>query len=152
MIIILFNNGTENENKNIFIAFKIFYEKETNSILKYSFRKNSYIFFNLFKTIFIPAMKSFNNEYNKKDRIISIKKYLSEYEVDGGKIGGAIKYIYEEYVSQIPNFENLINYEINNFDNIIFIELLHFFFVKESCEDFWNLLISFIKMNYTITK
>ena len=49
LIIILFNNGTENENKNIFIAFKIFYEKETNSILKYSFRKNSYIFFNLLK-------------------------------------------------------------------------------------------------------
>ena len=144
LIVILFSNGTENENKNIFNAFKKFYEKEIEPIFKSCFRKRIYKFYDLFKTIFISAMKSFNNEYKKKDRIISIKKYLSEYEVDGGKIGGAIKYIYEEYVSQIPNFENLINYEINNFDNIIFIELLHFFFVKESCEDFWNLLISFI--------
>ena len=145
LIIILFNNGTENENKNIFIAFKIFYEKETNSILKYSFRKNSYIFFNLFKTIFIPAMKSFNNEYNKKDRIISIKKYLSEYEVDGEKIGGTIKHIHEVFVKQIPNFEDLLKYKINKYDNIIFFELLYFFFVKEYSENFWGLLNSIIK-------
>ena len=58
-------------------------------------------------------MKSFNNEYNKKDRIISIKKYLSEYEIDGEKIGGTIKHIHEVFVKQIPNFEDLINYKIN---------------------------------------
>ena len=35
-IIILFKNGTENGNKNIFNIFKIFYEKETDSIFKAS--------------------------------------------------------------------------------------------------------------------
>ena len=64
------------------------------------------------------------------------------------KIGGAIKDIYEEYASQIPNFENLIKYKINNYYNIIFIELLHFFFVKEKCEDFWNELTSVIILNF----
>ena len=146
LIIILFKNGTENENKNIYNIFKIFYEKETNSTLKYSLiRKNSYIFFDLFKTIFISAMKSFNNEYTKKDRIISIKKYLSEYEVDGEKIGGTIKHIHEVFSKQIPNFEDLLKYKINKYDNIIFIELLYIFFVKEYSENFWGLLISTIK-------
>ena len=147
-IIILFKNGTENEkeNKSIFNVFKKFYEEETDIILKTKNKFPNYVykFYDLFKNVFISAMKSFNNEYKNKNRIISIKKYLSENEVDGEKIGGEIKHIYEEYASRIPNFENLIKYKINNYDNIIFIELLHFFFVKESCEDFWNLLISII--------
>ena len=70
LIIIIFKNGTENENKNIFNAFKKFYEKEIEPIFKSCFRKKIYKFYDLFKTIFISAMKSFNNEYKKKDRII----------------------------------------------------------------------------------
>ena len=145
LIVILFSNGTENENKNIFNAFKKFYEKEIEPIFKSCFRKRIYKFYDLFKTIFISAMKSFNNEYKKKDRIISIKKYLSEYEVDGEKIWGTINLIHEVFVKQIPNFEDLINYKINKYDNIIFFELLYFFFVKEYSEKFWELLNSIIK-------
>ena len=141
---ILFKNGTENENKIIFNIFKKFYEKEANSIFKSSFRNQIYKFYDLFKNVLISAMKSFNNKYKNKDRIISIKKYLSKYEVDGEKIGGTIKHIYDEYVKQIPNFENLIKYKINNYDNIIFIELLYFFFVKEDCVIFWEMLNSII--------
>ena len=144
-IIILFKNGIENENKNIFNIFKQFFEKETDSIFKPDFRKKIYKFYDLFKSIFISAMKSFNNEYQNKNRIISIKKYLSKNEVDGEKIGGAIKHIYEEYTKQIPNFEDLIKYEINNYDNIIFIELFNFFFVREYSKDLWVLLNSVIK-------
>ena len=148
-IIILFKNGTENKNKIIFNVFKQFYEKETDSIFKSNFRKNIYKFYDLFKNVLIPAMNSFNNEYKIKDRIISIKKYLSKYEKDGEKIGGTIKNIYEKYAKHIPNFENLLKYKINNYDNIIFIELLKFFFVKEYSKDFWELLTSVIKkMNF----
>ena len=142
---ILFKNGTENENKNIFNIFKQFYEKETDSIFKSIFRNRINKFYDLFKSIFISAMKSFNNEYKNKNRIISIKRYLSEYEVDGEKIGGTIKHIFEEYVNQIPNFENLIKHKINNYDNIIFIQLIYFFFVREYSEDIWDLLYSVIK-------
>ena len=105
---ILFKNGTENENKIIFNIFKKFYEKEANSIFKSSFRNQIYKFYDLFKNVLISAMKSFNNKYKNKDRIISIKKYLSKYEIDGEKIGGTIKHIYDEYVKQIPNFEDLL--------------------------------------------
>ena len=111
-IIILFKNRTENENKNIFKVFKKFYENEAYSIFKSNFIKNIYKFCDLFKNVFIPAMKSFNNEYKNKDRIISIKKYLSKNEKYGEKIGGTTKNIYEEYAKQIPNFEKLINYKI----------------------------------------
>ena len=58
-------------------------------------------------------MKTFNNEYENKenkDRIILIKKYLSKNEIDGPKIGGTIKHIYEEYVPQISNFEDLLTF------------------------------------------
>jgi hypothetical protein len=147
-IIILFRNGTENENKNIFKIFKKFYEKETDSILKASFPNNIYKFCDLFKTLFIPAMNSFNNEYKNKDRIISIKKYLSKNEIDGQKIGGNIQYIYEEYVPQISNFEDLLKYKINKYDNIIFIELLYLFFVKENNGNFWQFLTEIRILSY----
>ena len=142
-IIILFKNGTENQNKNIFNIFKKFYEKETDSVLKAGYPKNFYKFGDLFKTIFIPAMISFNNEYENienKDIILSIKKYLSRNEVDGQKIGGTIQHIYEELVPQIPDFENLLKDKIDKYYNIIFIELLYLFFVKENNGNFWQFL------------
>ena len=89
-------------------------------------------------------MDSFNNEYKNKDRVISIKKYLSKNEVDGQKIGGTIQHIYDEYTPKIPNFKNLLEYEINKYDNIIFIELLHLFFVKENKTYFGWFLVQII--------
>ena len=138
-IIILFKNGTEKENKKIFNVFKKFYEKEIDFNCFISIK---IFFYDLFKTLFIPAMKSFNSEYKNKNKNISIKKYLSQNEVDGQKIGGTIRHIYTEYVIQIPDFVNLLKYKINNYDNIIFIELLYLLFIKEKGKNFWDLLFS----------
>ena len=109
-------------------------------------------------------MKTFNNEYENKenkDRIILIKKYLSKNEIDGPKIGGTIKHIYEEYVPQISNFENLLTFylyqEVNksifNYSfilsiYIIFIELLYLFFIKENNGNLWKFLAEIINGMY----
>ena len=76
----------------------------------------------MFRSILVPLMNSFNNEYKKDNKKeISIKKYLSKYEIDGEKIGGTIQTVYEEFAKNIPNFEELEHYQIKDFNNIFFL-------------------------------
>ena len=96
-IIGIFKNGTESQSKNIFKIFKKFLENRISKLNKICFSKNKYLFNDLFKTIFIPLMKSFNKEYNKNEKKISLKKYLLNKEIDGEKIGGTIKHIFDVY-------------------------------------------------------
>ena len=91
-------------------------------------------------------MNSFNNEYKKDNKKeISIKKYLSKYEIDGEKIGGTIQTVYEEFAKNIPNFEELAHYQIKDFNNIFFLYFLSNFFIKSCSSSFWEVLGIIIK-------
>ena len=120
LVISLFNNGTDTQNNNIFKIFKKFLVNEMNRMFVSCFCKRKYCFNNIFKNIFIPAMDLFNEQYVKKDRVISIKKYLKYYEIDGEKLGGTVKYIYEEYTKKIKDFDDLKKYVIEDYNNIFF--------------------------------
>ena len=140
LIVSLFNDGIDSQNKNIFKIFKKFLENETNEMFASCFCKRKYRFYDIFKNIFIPAMDLFNEQYVKKNVNISIKKYLKYYEIDGEKIGGTIKYIYEEYAKKIKDFDNLKNYEIKDYNNIFFLEFIYFFFISNNSNDIWETL------------
>ena len=114
----IYYNGTYSQSKKIFKIFNKFLKKEISNIM------NDNEFFELFKNIYVPLMNSFNNNYKKGNKEISIKKYLIKSEKDGEKIGGTIKTIYEEYAKNIPNFKDLLNYKINDFNNIILLDFL----------------------------
>ena len=91
-------------------------------------------------------MNSFNNEYKKDNKKeISIKKYLSKYEIDGEKIGGTIQTVYEEFAKNIPNFEELAHYQIKDFNIIFFLYFLSNFFIKSCSSSFWEVLGIIIK-------
>ena len=145
LIIKLFRNGIDTQNKSMFKIFKKFLDIQVNGLFKTCLCKMKFKFNDIFKNIFLPAMNLFNQEYIKKDKIISIKKYLSKNETDGEKIGGTLKYIYEVYPKEIPNFEKKLNYTINDYNNIIFIEIIYFFFIKENSIDLWSTLDNIVK-------
>ena len=146
LIILFFENGEDTQNKRVFKIFKKFLENEISKLIKPAFYIGKYKFIDLSKTIFIPAMDAFNQEYKKTDKIISIKKYLSKLEVDGEKLGGTIKHIYEEIEKDIPNFEKLQKYSINDYNNVFFIEFLYFFFIKKNSNEIWEIIIKIIDL------
>ena len=78
LIISLFKNGTDPENKKIFNIFKTFLKNELKNIYKTCFCKGKFQFNNIFKNIFVPAMNLFNQQYEKVYRTnrnsLSIKK------------------------------------------------------------------------------
>ena len=130
----IYHNGTDNQSNILFNIFKK-YLKEMNKI---SLKEEKKVC-NLFKNIFVPLMNSFNNQYQKEEReTISIKKYLRKNEKDGEKLGGTVNFLYEEYSKEIPNFENLLNYCINDYNNIFLLEFISLFFIKKYT--FWNIL------------
>ena len=144
-IILLFKNGIDTQNKYIFKIFKKFLEIQINRIFKSCFCKMSNTFNDIFKNIFLPAMDLFNQYFIKNDKYISIKKYLSKNETDGEKIGGTLKNIHDIYPKEIPNFEKLLNYTIKDYNNVIFMEIIYFFFIKEYSIDLWSTLDIIIK-------
>ena len=126
LISCIYQNGTENKSNTIYKKFKKFLEKEI-----VNFKTNEKYFLEIFKSIFIPAMISFNNEYQKKEKItLSIKSYLSKNVNAGERIGGEFDDIYENYSKQIPNFKDLLNYKITNSNNIFLLDFIYLFFVK----------------------
>ena len=156
LIISIFKNGTDSQNKNIFNIFKEFLENEINNM----FIRSNRIFFrtilfnyfqinNIFKNIFIPGMNLFNKQYKKKYKnnknSLSIKKYLKKDELDGEKIGGTIKHIFDEYPQKIPNFQELLKYNIKDYNNIFFFEFINTFIINENSISIWISLISIIK-------
>ena len=140
LIISLFNNGIDTQNNNIFKVFKKFLEIEISEMFTSCFCKMKYRFNDIIKNIFIPGMNLFNEQYAKKDKIISIKKYLKYFEIDGEKIGGTVKYIYEEYVKNIKDFEKLKQFVIEDYNNIFFLEFIYFFFISNNANDIWETL------------
>ena len=115
----IYHNGTDNKSNIIFNIFKK-YLKEMNKI---SYKEEKKVC-DIFKNIFVPLMNSFNNQYQKGEKeIISIKKYLRKNEKDEEKLGGTINTLYKEYSKEIPNFENLLNYCINDY-NIVFLGVI----------------------------
>ena len=151
LLIFLFNNGIDSENKNIFNIFKTFLKKEFKNIFKTCFCKGKKQFNNIFKNIFIPAMNLFNEQYEKvyknNSNSLSIKKYLKNIEIDGEKVGGTIKHIFEEYPKKIPDFQELLSYDIKDYNNIFFLEFIYFFFIDENSESIWEILNNIVKKN-----
>ena len=145
LLISLFKNGTDTQNKKIFNIFKKFIENQINIMFKLGFYKMTFKFEGLFKKIFIPLMNEFNKKYEKKEIVLSIKKYLTKQEIDGEKLGGTIEQIYKEYPKEISNFENLQSETLDDHKNIFFLEFLYFFFIKENSIDIWEALLNFIK-------
>ena len=145
-LILLFNNGTDSQNKKIFKIFKKFLENQIHEMFKFTFCKMTYNFNDIFKNIFLPAMALFNQEYNKNKKFISIKKFLAKNLVDEEKIGGTVNHIYENFAIEIPNFQELLKENINNYNNVFFIEFIYFFFISEDSVHVWK------SLNYFITK
>ena len=139
IIIMLFNDGIDNQNKQIFTIFKKFIEKQINTMMKYTYYEMKYKFNDIFKNIFLPAMDLFNQEYNKNNKCISIKKYMIKNSIEE-KIGGTVNHIYENFAKEIPNFEELLNESINNYNNVFFIEFIYFFFLNEDSVNIWKSL------------
>ena len=151
LIIILFTNGTDTENKKIFNIFKTFLKKEIENIFKAGPSKGQCQFNNIFKNIFLPAMNLFNEQYEKvyknSGNSLSIKKYLNQKETDGEKIGGTIKYIFEEFPKKILNFQELLSYTIKDYNNIFFLEFIYIFFIDRNSSKIWGMLTNIIKKN-----
>ena len=131
----IFSQGTDG---SIIVLYKV--------ILKYfkgelTDARNDKKFCDLFKNIFIPLMDSFNNEYiNIDKKEISIRKYLSKFEVYGEKLGGTINTVFEEYAKNIQNFEKLTVYPIKNFNIVFFLDFFTHFFIKSCNYSFWEFL------------
>ena len=151
LIISLFKNGADAENKKIFNIFKTFLKNELKNIYKTCFCKGKFQFNNIFKNIFVPAMNLFNQQYEKVYRTdrnsLSIKKYLKQYETDGEKIGGTIKHIFEQYPKNIPNFQELLSYDIKDYNNVFFLEFIYILFIDSNSYIIWDILCNFVEKN-----
>ena len=145
LVISLFNNGIDTQNKNIFKIFKKFLENETKEMFTLRLCKMKYRFNDIFKNIFIPGMNLFNEHYEKKDKIISINKFLKYHEIDGEKIGGTVKYIYEQYVKKIKHFDKLKEFQIEDYNNIFLFEFIYFFFISFNASDIWETLQNIVE-------
>ena len=146
LVSLLYKNGTDTQNKKIFNIFKIFLENEINDMMKSDFIKNKSKITGIFKNIFLPLMNEFNKKYEKKEFVLSIKKYLTKKETDGEKLGGTINQIFRTYAKEIPNFEKLQNETIDDYINVFFAEFLYFFFIKENSYNVWSFFIAFVKI------
>ena len=135
----IYYNGTYSQSKKIFKIFNKFLKKEISN------RMNDKKFCELFKNIYVLLMNTFNNNYKKGNKEISIKKYLIKSEKDGEKIGGTIKTVYEEYAKNISNFKDLLNYKINDFNNIILLDFLSLLLNKRNRSYFWDYLGNIIE-------
>ena len=138
---ILFN-GIDGQSKFIYKIFKNFINKRINN---YNLERKK--FCNLLKTIYIPLMKSFNNEYSKGKKIhIKIKKYFNNNDLFGEGLGGNIDNVFLKYAKNNQNFQELMNLEIKDINSFFLIEFLSFFYKKRLSTHFWD------KLNSTIDK
>jgi hypothetical protein len=96
-------------------------------------------------------MNLFNQQYEKVYRTdrnsLSIKKYLKQYETDGEKIGGTIKHIFEQYPKNIPNFQELLSYDIKDYNNVFFLEFIYILFIDSNSYIIWDILCNFVEKN-----
>ena len=101
---------------------------------------------NLFKSFFIPGMMLFNDEKNKIENKNLISYALTKYfkENNYEKIGGTMKYIKENYIKEIQNFEEISKMKINSVNNVFLLEFLEFCFYNEGSNNFWNKLDKFV--------
>ena len=138
----IYLNGTEGKKNIIYNIFTKFIEKEINN-MSY---KNIEGFCDLFKNIFIPSMISFNNEYQKEEKMtFSIKNYLIKLEVERERIGGSFQKVHSQFAKEIPNFDELLNYRITNFNNIYFLHFISLFSINMNFYTFWEILKNIIE-------
>ena len=129
----IYHNGTDDQSKFIYKRFKHFIYKE---ILIGCVSKKR--FCEIFKTIYIPLMRQFNNEYSKNDKMeISVKKYLKNNNKLGERLGGLFKDVYEKYGK---NIENSLNLKVKDFKNVFLLEIFDFIYKRELNYNFWSTL------------
>ena len=101
-------------------------------------------------------MNLFNQQYEKVYRTnrnsLSIKKYLKQYETDGEKFGGTIKHIFEQYPRNIPNFQELLSYDIKDYNNVFFLEFIYILFIDSNSYIIWDILCNFANLIHFTTK
>ena len=149
---ILLKNGIEQENQNMLDNFII---KNLNDFLKTKKEEiNKCVFVDkklcliseILKAFFIPGMLLFNNEYNKEQKkennliSYSIKKYIED--TDSEKLGGTEKTINEQFIKDIPNYEEINKMKINSF-NDTFLCMFSDFFLK-SAGNIWDSINQFV--------
>ena len=149
---VLLKNGIKKEeddnNSNDFLIKHLndFLKEEKEKIIKLPYSMNPK-FIEIFKAYFIPAMILFNNAYNNNktnDKNLisySVKKYLIDIESE--KLGGTIKNITEQIINDIPNFEDIKNMKINNYNNIFLLQFFDFFLGKDS-RTLWDELTNIV--------
>jgi hypothetical protein len=142
------STGIDNSESNeIYKKFKKYFEKEVDKIERYTYIRRNDIIINLFKCIFIPSMEHFNKNYQQIKTELSIKKYLSKNEVDGEKLGGTIKYLFEEHRKNTPDFEKYEKKNLTFSDNVFLLEFINFFFIRNNCLQVWRVLFFLIESN-----
>ena len=97
----------------------------------------------------------FNKTYQEiKERknllTFSIKQFLKENEDE--KLGGTMKNINEQYVKDIPNFEEITKMNINSINNVFIIEFIESFFISEEGGALWNIINNIAEKHEEYTK
>ena len=149
LVEILLKNGIETtENENMLNNCIIKYFKEFLTTKRQEIRHNLTLdnsfceISELLKTFFIPGMQLFNTEYNKEKKnennllSFSIKYYIND--IENEKIGGTMKTLDEQYVKEIPNFDEIKNMKINSYNNVFLHIFLEFFF--KGSNHLWDII------------
>lgn len=132
----------KNVNDSILMKhFKDFFKSIKERIYSTYAKKGEKEFNNIFKSFFIPGMLLFNNSYKKEENNLisfSIKKYLNEDNYI--KLGETMKYINENHVKDIKNFEKISKMKINSVNNVFILLFLDNFFCVDEVSIFWSIL------------
>ena len=149
LVEIILKSGIESENnKDINDNILMQYFRDFLSVNKVEIFRNyeGTELNNLFKSFFIPGMMLFNDEKNKIENKNLISYALTKYfkENNYEKIGGTMKYIKENYIKEIQNFEEISKMKINSVNNVFLLEFLEFCFYNEGSNNFWNKLDKFV--------
>ena len=141
----------KNANTNCFLLkqFKDYFSMVIKRVCGTVYNIGEKEFNNIFKTFFIPAMLLFNNNINKKEQNNLISFAINKYLTDDGKekLGGTMKYINENYVKEIQNFEEISKMKINSANNVFILLFLDYFFCIDEAGVLWVTLDNMI-MNF----
>ena len=94
--------------------------------------KNEQHFSCVFKNFFIPAMLYFNIEYPKIKNDISIRSYLSKYDIIDKKLGGSQSEVHKKFVPIIENFDMFLNKNINTIQNLFLLDFIELLFCNNN--------------------
>ena len=135
------SEDNKNESDNILMKhFKDYFKSIKERICSSYASKGEKELNNILKSFFIPGMLLFNNSYKREENNLisfSIKNYLNEDKYE--KLGGTMKFITENHVKEIKNFEEISKMKINSVNNVFILLFLDSFFCADESTIFWTI-------------